>query len=143
MAQQGSEVVQGFIDTCVNGQDVDRTPEYWNEDALWHGTAFGEVVGRDAFEDAVREFLTGFPDLHLGVEDALDDGDRVAARMRITGTHEGEFFGLAPSGKKVEFEAIATFRLADGKISEEWFSADVYGLQRQIAGESSPLLPGA
>ena len=78
----------------------------------------------DTFKDTFKEAREGFPDLSITVEDLMAEGDRVAARVTMRGTHLGEFQGLAPTGKRVEVGAIDMFRISGGKIVEHWGHAD-------------------
>jgi steroid delta-isomerase-like uncharacterized protein len=78
----------------------------------------------DTFKETFAEARTGFPDLSITVEDVMAEGDRVAARITMRGTHRGEFQGIAPTGKRVEVRAIDMFRISDGKIVEHWGHAD-------------------
>jgi steroid delta-isomerase-like uncharacterized protein len=141
MPQTAEEIVREFIERCVNRRELKRTRRFWTADGTWHGTAFGETSGLAEFEEALERFLTAFPDLRLKIEDAVARDDRVALRLTLTGTHEGEFIGVPPTGRSVEFAAIAFFRLEGDRIAEEWFSGDVYGLQCQLTGAASSLAP--
>ena len=78
----------------------------------------------DTFKETFSEAREGFPDLSITVEDVMAEGDRVAARVVMRGTHRGEFQGIAPTGKRVEVRAIGMFRIANGKIVEHWGHAD-------------------
>lgn len=78
----------------------------------------------DTFKETFAEARTGFPDLSIAVEDVMAEGDRVAARVTMRGTHRGEFQGISPTGKRVEVKAIDMFRISDGKIVEHWGHAD-------------------
>lgn len=78
----------------------------------------------DTFKETFAEAREGFPDLSITVEDVMAEGDRVAARVTMRGTHRGEFQGIAPTGKRVEVRAIDIFRISDGKIVEHWAHAD-------------------
>jgi predicted ester cyclase len=69
---------------------------------------------------ATATFQAAFPDLRHEIADLLVDGDRVALRFRGRGTQEGEYLGIAPSGKVLDFEAIAIFRMEAGRIAEVW-----------------------
>ena len=86
----------------------------------------------DTFKETFSEAREGFPDLSITVEDVIAEGDRVAARVVMRGTHWGEFQGIAPTGKQVEVKAIDMFRISNGKIVEHWGHADdPSGLLRQ------------
>ncbi len=78
----------------------------------------------DTFKATFKEAREGFPDLSITVEDMMAEGDRVAARVTMRGTHRGEFQGIAPTGKRVEVKAIDMFRIGGGKIVEHWGRAD-------------------
>ncbi len=78
----------------------------------------------DTFKETFAEAREAFPDLSITVEDVMAEGDRVAARVTMRGTHMGEFQGIAPTGKRVEVKAIDMFRISKGKIVEHWGHAD-------------------
>jgi steroid delta-isomerase-like uncharacterized protein len=76
---------------------------------------------------------TAFPDLNLKIEDMSAEGDRVSVRMTVTGTHQGTFMGIAPTGKKVTIAAFETVRIANGKVVEHWGGPDTYDLLTQVS----------
>ena len=78
----------------------------------------------DTFVETFSEAREGFPDLGITIEDVMAEGDRVAARVTMRGTHRGEFQGIAPTGKRVEVKAMDMFRISNGKIVEHWGHAD-------------------
>ena len=94
--------------------------------------------------DGVRQqhagYLAAFPDAQITVEDLIAEGDRVAVRVTVRGTHRGIFMGVAPTGRPVALEAITIYRVDAGKIVEDWTIADVPGLQQQL-GASAPASP--
>jgi steroid delta-isomerase-like uncharacterized protein len=75
---------------------------------------------------------SSFPDLHHDILDLVTEGDKVAVRYNIIGTHKGEFQGIPPTGKEVSFGAMDFITLIDGKVAEEWEIADTMGLMQQI-----------
>lgn len=79
-------------------------------------------------------FNSAFSDLHRNIEDmvAEEGGGKVAVRFTITGTHKGELQGIPPSGKKISIDAMDFLTIIDGKITEEWVTADMMGLMQQI-----------
>jgi steroid delta-isomerase-like uncharacterized protein len=94
--------------------------------------------------DGVRQqhagYLAAFPDAQITVEDLIAEGDRVAVRVTVRGTHRGIFMGVAPTGRPVALEAITIYRVDAGKIVEDWTIADIPGLQQQL-GASAPAAP--
>jgi steroid delta-isomerase-like uncharacterized protein len=77
--------------------------------------------------------LRAFPDLHITVEDLIEEGDKVVGRNSITGTHQGEYMGIPPTGKTVTYNEIFIFRFDNGRIAETWGVVDVF-LQMQQLG---------
>ena len=75
-----------------------------------------------------------FPDFHNTIEDLIAEGNRVAARLSYRGTHRGELFRIAPTGRRVTYSGIALFRIAGGKIIDVWVIGDTLGLLRQLGG---------
>ncbi|MCA1668271.1 MAG: ester cyclase [Thermomicrobia bacterium] len=105
-----------------------------------HVTHFAsqEVRGVDAFTPFVAHFLAAFPDMHLTVEDAIAEGNKVVCRITWTGTYQGELMGIAPTGKRVTSYGMSFFRIADGKVAEEWVGEDMLALMEQIGAVPSP-----
>jgi predicted ester cyclase len=78
----------------------------------------------DTFKETFSEAREAFPDMRVTVEDLVAEGDKVTARVTMRGTHQGEFQGIAPTGKRVEVRALDMFRIKDSKIVEHWGHAD-------------------
>ncbi len=79
-----------------------------------------------------REWRSAFPDIRIGVEDQIAEGDKVVSHYTIRGTHQGDFRGLAPTGKEIELKGVTTFRFSpEGKVIETWDSYDQLSLMRQ------------
>jgi steroid delta-isomerase-like uncharacterized protein len=93
-------------------------------------------VGLPSGIEGVRAFFTmqfaAFPDAHSTSLDMIAEGDKVVHRMSSEGTHQGEFLGIPPSGKRVTMTYIDIWRIADGKLAEHWVEADMMGMMQQI-----------
>ena len=83
-----------------------------------------------------------FPDLQVTVEDVIAEGDKVVARNTVTGTHQGEYLGLPPTGRSIAYNEIFIFRFANGRIAETWGVVDVFSQLRQLGGFPEHLPPG-
>jgi len=90
------------------------------------------VDGRDGFARYVALVRDAFPDFHNTVETLVAEDETVVARLTYRGTHRGELFGVAPTGKQVTYVGVAIFRVADGQIAEGWVLSDTLGLMRQL-----------
>jgi predicted ester cyclase len=77
-------------------------------------------------------YLRAFPDMHLTIDDAIAEGDRVAVRFTSRGTHRGAFGPIPPTGRRVTIASYLVARIADGKIAEQWGLDDQLGMLRQL-----------
>jgi steroid delta-isomerase-like uncharacterized protein len=92
----------------------------------------GEIRGAETIKGEIEYFRNAVPDLFWRVEDQVAEGDKVTTRYTLGGTHQGEFFGVGGSGKRVEVSGINIDRFEGGKLVEEWASYDLLGGLRQI-----------
>ena len=109
------------------------------QEELWNHTgnlgAAEELFVPEQAEAAKQEaadFRQGFPDVVSTIEDLIAEGDKVVARWRARATHQGEYTGIPPTGKEVEFTGISVYRIEAGKIAESWNVEDQLGLMQQI-----------
>ncbi len=109
------------------------------QEELWNHTgnldAADELFAPDYIAAAKQEaadFREGFPDVVSTIEDLIAEEDKVVARWRARATHRGEYMGIPPTGKEVEFTGISVYRIEAGKIAESWNAEDELGLMRQI-----------
>ena len=129
--EENAVVVRRFYEG-MNAHDVVSAARLFVEDVVHHNPLPGSPPGREGNERTMWALFAGFPDWGVEVEDAVAQGDRVAVRTTQRGTHEGEFFGIAPTGRQVEFQAMAVYRLEGGLIAEEWIEIDRLGLLAQL-----------
>ncbi len=100
-------------------------------------------LSREEIKQVVSEFRTTFPDLHYTVELQVAEGDMVMTRVTARGTHNGEYRGLTykgipPTGKQVTWTETQIFRIADGKIVEQWSNEDDLGRLQQVGALPTP-----
>ena len=89
--------------------------------------------GRETWRQGVEVMRSGFPDITVHIEDVLAAHDKVALRLRLRGTHLGEFMGFPATGRTIEFVSHEFYRFADGLIAEEWICSDMATLFRQLS----------
>jgi predicted ester cyclase len=83
-------------------------------------------------------FRDAFPDLRFTAEDIIAEGDKVAARYTMRGTHQGEFMGVAPTGNRIEVTGIDIVRFEGGKMVEHWANSDELGMMQQLGVIPAP-----
>jgi steroid delta-isomerase-like uncharacterized protein len=137
---------QRFHDTLSTG-DADLVCKMIDEladpDVLVRTPLPLKTTGAAALKEVSLALLHAYPDLHLTVEDLIAEDDKVVGRTVVTGTHRGDYLGLAPTGKRVTYDEIFIFRFQDGRIAETWGVVDVLAQLRQLGAVSisSPALP--
>lgn len=124
--------VRSLIANVLNKKRYGTITEYCRDDVVMHRPGGIDEVGTDAYIEHYRQLHRAFPDFHATIEDVLVDGDRIGLRLGLTGTHESELLGRAPTGTSVSFSAQIIYRLSDGRIAEEWHESDRLGLLREL-----------
>ena len=100
-----------------------------------HDPAPGQVAGPEGYIAFFKMMRTAFPDFKLEVEQLVADEDNVSFAYTATGTHQGEFMGIAPTGQSVKFRGMQISKFKDGKMVERWGSSDELGLLKQLGIE--------
>lgn len=98
-------------------------------------------IGPEAYARNVTQYVRAFPDLKFTVLDMVAEDEKVVALWNISGTHKGEFRGIAPTGKKISVDGITISQLADGKIMDSFVSLDMWTLMQQIGAIAAPGQP--
>lgn len=111
--------------------DLERIDELFAPDFVRHDPG-RELHGPDENRRFIQGLREAFPDLHFTVLDQIAEGDKVAVRFRFEGTHLGDFQGISPTRKQVTYSGILIYRIADGKIAEQWTELDLLGLLEQF-----------
>jgi steroid delta-isomerase-like uncharacterized protein len=106
-------------------------------DCVYYNPATGEIKG-EALKQFLASMLVAFPDIRFTIEDLVAEGDKVVTRWSCTGTHRGEFMGLAPTGKQLTPSALDIFRIVEGKVVEERVEFDTLRFFQQL-GALPPL----
>jgi steroid delta-isomerase-like uncharacterized protein len=117
----------------VNAGDVVGFSALLADDLIEHE----EIEGQPQTKEGVIQFFTmmlsAFPDVRMNVEDIIESGDATWARIRITGTNEGEFMGMPATGKSVDFQAVDIVRFNDdGTAAEHWGVTDTMTMMQQL-----------
>ena len=97
-----------------------------------------DLEGLEDWRGFTAPFVEAFPDLRLTIEDIAAEGDTVAARVAFRGTHRGEFQGIPPTDKEVNFTSMEFNRVVDGKVEEHWVEIDLLGLMQQVGAIPEP-----
>lgn len=133
--ERNKAAVRLFKETQGTPEHADVLKEVMSPDYVRLRGGFYNLARNAAdqgFPNPGQYLRTAFPDRHDTIEDMIADGDMVGMLFRVTGTHQGNFFGIPPTGKTVDLLEAGILRLADGKIIEGWFMADEAALLKQL-----------
>jgi len=111
---------------------------FFTDDTVFHEPGGVRLRGRDELRERIDMIHSAFPDIRHTIEDLIAADDKVVARFKISGTHEGELLGILPTGRRVTFTAIVIYQFINGKIAESWIDWDALGTMRQIGAVVTP-----
>jgi len=135
MSTEENKAIQRRFQDIWNQGDFDIIEEIFNKDYLNHSV---KVKGFESIRQFVTVYRSAFPSVKFTIEDQVAEEDKVVMRYTITGTHKGEFQGIAPTGKPIAITGIAIHRIENGKIIEIWANWDALGLSQQLGVVSMP-----
>jgi len=136
-AEQNKQAVRYFVEH-FNKKDAQALSTVYSEEYVLDFPGGPKGSGVQGIIDATSDFMAAFPDLQFSVDDLFAEGDRVAWRWTMTGTHNGSLGPFPASGKPVSLPGISLFRLRGGKIVEDKVRADILGLLQQIGVVPAP-----
>jgi steroid delta-isomerase-like uncharacterized protein len=125
------ELVQRFADEVFTKKNLDYMNQVCSSDYVCHDTIEG-VLDLEANKQLISTMQSSFSNWKTELFECFGEGELVALRWKIDGTHEKDFLGVAATGKPCSFEGISLFRCEDGKIAEEWDQYDALGLLQQL-----------
>jgi len=119
---------------------IDR---YYAPDWVMHDAPSNAGGDREALKEVLGVIKSGFPDVHATIELILAEGDLVSYRSVAEGTHTREYFGVAPTGKRVTLRQLNIDRVRDGRIIESWSESFGQGFHYQLTGKAPPVAAAA
>lgn len=135
MTEQHDTLAHRWFEEVWNKGRAEAIDEMFACEGIAHGLADQEgkeLCGPEGYKPSFESFRNAFPDIRVIVEDTVTEGDKVAARCRVEGTHTGEGLGFAPTGRRVEFTGMTIIRVKDGKIVEAWNNFDFMTMFQQV-----------
>ncbi|HXQ34982.1 MAG TPA: ester cyclase [Anaerolineales bacterium] len=132
--EENKRIVRRYQE-IYNSNNLDALNEVVTEHVLTPRMMAGMPPGLEGAKQVHKATLLGMPDWHTEIEELIAKGDKVVARITMTGTHIGDFFGFPPTGNRISFTGIYIVRIANGKIIEHWGEEDTIGLMQQIGAK--------
>jgi steroid delta-isomerase-like uncharacterized protein len=138
MSVVNKAVVRRFYEEYLNPGNLAVADEIIAPECPLYFRSMFMGTGPEAFKQTRAMMYSGFPDLRFTMEEMIAEGDKVAERLTVRGTHEGEFMGVPATGKQVEFLGMGVFRIREGKIVEFRAMPDMLGVLQQIGAVPEP-----
>lgn len=134
--EHNQRVIARYFNEVWNEGQVDLLDELLTPDYVNHSSSIPDPrPGPADVKAIVRMMREGIPDLHYEVLDLVASPDRVAVHTRVTGTHTGTLFGMAPGGNRIDVRQMQVEWFRDGRICQHWRITDEVRLMRQLRGE--------
>jgi steroid delta-isomerase-like uncharacterized protein len=134
MVEENQHLVQRFIEAFWNQGNMDAADTYLSSDFI----AWDEPLGPEGLKQVYQFVHAAFPDLHFSVEDCFATSDRVAVRVIERGTHAGEWQGIPATGNQIAISGTGIYRIAHGRIAQQWFHNDFRTELRQLGARIVP-----
>jgi steroid delta-isomerase-like uncharacterized protein len=129
--EENKQIVRRYQE-AYNTANYDALDEIVADDVLTPNMISSVPPGREGAKLVHQKTLLGMPDYHTHIEDLIAEGDKVVARVTLTGTHTGDFYGIPATGKRINLSAMYMVRIEDGKIVEHWGEEDGVTVLRQL-----------
>ncbi len=132
MSLEENKAIVRRYQEIYNSNNLDALEAVMSFDVLTPKIMPNMPSGLEGAKAVHQKTLLGMPDFHTEIQDLVAEGDTVVARVLMTGTHTGDFYGIPATGKRVEFTGVFIARIENGKIVEHWGEEDSYGLLLQL-----------
>lgn len=135
--EQYKELVRLYFETCLQGDlalfDQILAPDFYVSHIRQRGQPVPpEERGPAVFKQVIPTFRAAFPDGQIAIDDIVAEGDRVVACWTFRGTHQGEYFGVPPTGQTITYSGVNGFRIKDNQLVESWDIWDSINLFQQL-----------
>lgn len=133
------QIAQRFLDECWSQGKLDAVSELVADNLRHHDPVFPSFTsGADNMRNHIQTCRSGFPDLTFREDDVIAERDEVVVHWTATGTHKGQFLGMAPTNKTATVSGTSIFRIEGSKIAEEWVDWNLMSLMQQLGIEMVP-----
>jgi steroid delta-isomerase-like uncharacterized protein len=124
--------IRTYTEDVWNKHDPSAMARFYNDGYIHHDVSRPDVQTLGQYQQWARDLIAALPDLRVDIDDVISDGTKAVKRWTASGVHRGALAGIPPTGKKVTFSGVSSYRVEDGKIVESWYVYDLFGLLQQI-----------
>jgi steroid delta-isomerase-like uncharacterized protein len=130
--EENKALVRRFVDEVQSAGNTDAIDEICSPEFVNHSAPPGVPSNREGVKQLTAMFRQAFPDSNFTIEDMMAEGNEVVTRKTFHGTHQGDFMGIPPTGRRVSMGLIDIVRIVDGRVVEHWSVADNLGMMQQL-----------
>lgn len=131
--EENITMYESVWDKVINGRQIDLINEdYFDKDVVVLGTSEGDLTGLENFKTYYSNYVIGFSDAEFTIIDIFGQGDKIVKHWNFKGTHDGDFFGVLPTGKKVDVSGTTLVKMKNGKIASEQDYFDLLDFYTQL-----------
>lgn len=132
--EKNKELMRRFYEELFNKGNLQVIDEIFDKNFV-DRSFYGKEARLDEVKNSFREFRKAFPDMHVKIYDMIAEKDKIAVRFTLSGTHNGIFAGVPPTGRKISISVIDIMRIEDGRLAERWGVEDNLSLWQQLGKE--------
>jgi predicted ester cyclase len=136
--EENKLVLRRFVEEVLNQKSRSAFEELVAADVVNHHAPPGVPTTKEGWRQNFEMFCTGFPDMHWTIDDVVAEEDRVVGRATMVATHQGSFFGIAPTQRVVRVPSIHIMKVRDHQIVEHWGNEDAVGMLAQLGVLAPP-----
>ena len=138
-AEENKALIRRVTEEVFSQGKTDAIDRYYAPNWVLHDAPPNAAPDRDALKQVLNVIRGGFPDVRARIDLIVAEGDLVAYHTISEGTHTKEYFGVAPTGKRVTLRQLNIDRIRDGKIVESWSESFGQGFHYQLTGKAPPV----
>ena len=142
MTESNVRIINQLVEGVFNQHNADRIRDFFAKNGKWHGGALGTVEGVENMIGLFKGVFSAIPDLHLTVQETIAQADTVVLRVVVEGTHKGNLLGIPATGKHLRWDGVDLYKLANGKVTDDWAGDDYLAIMVQTGAFKPPWMPG-
>jgi steroid delta-isomerase-like uncharacterized protein len=132
-AEENKAIMRQYFEGAWEQGNLELLDELLAPNYVNHNPATPDMpTGPEGVKGVVSMFQSGMPDLKVVIEDMIAEGEKVATRYTLEGTHEGELFGVPPTGQRLSIKSMTVERVVNGKVQDHWRVTDNLEMMQQL-----------
>jgi steroid delta-isomerase-like uncharacterized protein len=124
-------MVRRMLDVMTSG-NTNELAQFVASNWVNHDPSLPPLEGLEGAKQLANMWRGAFPDLKITIDDSISEGEKVAVRFHVVGKNTGAFMDMPATGKSVNVTGTGIFRVANGKLTDNWVNFDALGLMQQL-----------